>query len=168
MLLLGLGIKEETEKKTLHRYGSLFQDTLPGSATLSMKNLGGREESSGLTWDLKQAPSESGHRAVLPYGHVTGEVRNALPPTALSTSFRDNWHLTACLLRAKLPSTKPQPLGPAESLFLRPKGESTVACWWAPDTCCVLGLQPQGSRHADSLTPHCWEPQLQDELGWTE
>lgn len=100
MLLLGLGIKEEIEKKTLHRYGSLFQDILPGSATLSMKNLGGREESSGLTWDLKQAPSESGHRTVLPYGHVTGEVRKALPPTALSTFFRDNWHLTACLLRA--------------------------------------------------------------------
>lgn len=49
MLLLGLGIKEAIEKKTLHKYGSLFQDTLPGPATLSMKNLVGREEPSGLT-----------------------------------------------------------------------------------------------------------------------
>lgn len=80
---------------------------------------------------------------------VTVEGRAAsLPPTALSTPFRDNWHLTARLLRSirkKATEHKATSPGPAKSLFLSLEGDCTTVCWWAqfiraPDTYYVLGL----------------------------
>lgn len=108
----------------------------------------------------------------------TGEVGKALSPTALSTPFRDNWPLTACVLRVlrrhKAAKHKATSQGFAESLFLRPKGDSTAACWWALDTCCVLGLQPEAPVMLTVLllpqmrTGGLLGTPLPSELGWTE